>query len=1848
VIYATELIVSPPHKQHPRVGLRAAQHAPVPPTELEWTAEPAGDGVLSLEQLRRVGRSLASSHRAGPARRWQRSLLRHLGEQARILQGTQPGLAAAVRRGHPAARWLVDNAHVVAQQVRCLRRGLGRRDLRRLPTLADGPRAELPRVYDLACELVTHVDAEVDADRLAAFIGAYQELTHLTLRELWALALMLRLAVMEHLARLALRILERPDPAPGDEHARRALAAEVVSAANGVNGLRALGTVEWKNFVEQQSVVEQALCRDPSRAYPGMTFASRDGCRRVVERLARRSLLDEEQIAQVAVSQAQRAAAGDRQAHVGYFLVDRGRTLLEESIGYRRTPLERLAKLAARAPLAAYLGAIAAVWLAVVAGAAGLLARWSPVETHGIVATGLCLALLAGVAVQFAVSIVNWLCTLVVPPRPMLRMDFSTGIPTAHRTLVAVPTMLSSAAAVRSLLANLELRMLGNRDPNLSFALVTDFPDAAQEQLSGDDAILEMASAGIAQLNRRHRPQGPDAFFLLHRPRLWNAAEGVWMAYERKRGKLAALNQLLLSGDRTAFSRTTGDLSKLTGVRYVITLDTDTSLPPETAADLIGCLAHPLNRPRLDPQSRRVVEGYGILQPRVGTPIPDALASRYSRLMAGEPGIDPYTQQTSDVYHDLFAQGSFIGKGIYDLRAFEEALGDRFPDNRVLSHDLIEGCFARSGLIDDLEVFEGFPARLLADMSRQHRWLRGDWQIAAWLGRTIPAASGKAANPLDGLSRWKIFDNLRRSVQPALLLGLLLAGWTLLPAAAAATTLLALALVFGPPLLSAVPGLIRKPEDKPWTLHLADAVRDLGRGLLREGLALAVLPYRVHCHVDAIARTLHRLCVSGRKLLEWTTASEAEIRSAKNCRAHYELMWSCTLVAVTAAAALALRNPAALLWTAPVLSAWLAGPGLAWWTSQPRAGGVRLGARPEAVFRRVARHTWHFFETYLRAEEHWLPPDHVQQDDAWRIAARTSPTNIGMGLTSELAAYDLGYLSAGRLTRRVRRTLTTLERLERYRGHWFNWYDTRTLATCGQRYISSVDSGNLWGALLVLRHGLEELRDRPLVSPRLGAGLADTLDALRRATAADRAAADNPAVAQALARLEALRAEPFARDAGEALAQLRRWQAAAHTLRAAVQMFTPEVQRWTHVLLRQVSAAARELATLAFWIQAPPTAGQDPAEECAALRELLRPLNTGSRLEQVAQAARAALADHGAARETTFQELRRAAAHALRAIQRQRAQLDALIARCEACCAMDFGCLYDPGRKLLAIGLDLESHRRDESCYDLLASEARLASFLAVSRGQLPLEHWFELGRPMTVAGGPPTLLSWSGSMFEYLMPLLLMPSHPTTVLDSSCRAAVQRQIRYGRRQRLPAWGISESCYNRADAQGTYQYRAFGLPELGMQRDLAAHRVVAPYATALSAMLLPRQSGANLEQLERMNCLSRYGLYDAVDDTPQRRAADGAAAACRSVMSHHSGMALLGLAQALVGPTMPRRFLADPLCRAYDLLLQERRPLALAPVDPQLLQAGSAAAEEESAAEPVAEAASPLPATHTVSNGRYEVRLTSAGHASSRWQGMRLTHGGQRAESRHGSETCYLHDRTSGNTWPAAGETPRRGGAALQAAFLPGRAEFRCIRDGIDSRTIVVVAAEDDVQIRKLRLINLTARSRSLDLTTYADLALEALEPGRPIAAEAGPVRFELLPDSAAILCRRRRRSATEAGPWLFHTVLVEGHSHEDARLETSRPRDPAGDGSRPAAAVFGEAATATASVATVSEPIVSIGQEITLAADEEAIAYVITGVAATRQRAWNQLNRYRDRRLCERAIAQARAWEAVVRRPGE
>ncbi|TQC98227.1 cyclic beta 1-2 glucan synthetase [Moraxellaceae bacterium AER2_44_116] len=1869
--------------------------------------------LFSDSQMEQHGKWLATQHQLAQSKQPDR-LLKRLDDNEIIIFETCTLLTSTItakRRIAPAGEWLLDNFYLIEEQIRTAKKHLPKGYSQELPRLAAGASCHLPRVYDIALEAISHGDGRVDVETLDRYIMAYQSVTPLMLGELWAIPIMLRLALIENLRRVGVRVMTaRTHLNQAQDWAKRMMevaendpkslilviadmarsrppmvssfvaelarqlkghgpslalpltwieqrlaeanqtieqmvlaenqqqASEQVSISNTIGSLRSLGAIDWGEFVEKVSFVEQVLREDVGGIYGAMDFATRDHYRHVVAGIAKYSLLSESEVARTAINLALPHASGDDPAaHVGFYLIGEGLAQLETLAAMRLPVAHSLQRKISQFPLTLYLGSILFMTL-VFTSVIAMLASAEGVAGWRLMLLS-CLLLLP--SSQLASALTGWLATLIIAPERLPRMDFSEGLPANRRTLLVIPTMLDCVDTVTELLDALEVRFLGNRDEYLHFALLTDFLDAKEEVQDGDAALVKQARAGIERLNEQYRGTGVDRFFLFHRPRRWESADQLWMGYERKRGKLAALNRLLRGEGEECFSLIFGDLHILRQVKYVITLDTDTQLSRESARQFVAAMAHPLNQPRFDEQHQRVTAGYGIMQPRMASSLAGASRSPYAQLFGGESGIDPYTRSVSNVYQDVFGEGSFIGKGIYDVDAFEQALKGRFPDNQILSHDLLEGCYARSGLLSDLHLYEEHPTRYMTDVGRQSRWIRGDWQILHWLLPRVPSPTGSSVvNPLSTLSRWKILDNLRRSLVSAAMMLLLLTGWCLLPQAGWWT--LALVGVFLlPPTFMTIYELLRKPHDIVLAQHLTTVMTTAGRHLAQAGFRLACLPHEALFSLEAILRSLWRMIVTHQGLLEWRISTHSS-PSKTTLLTTYRMMW------ITPFAALITlvigKFGMSHFWVMlPFLCLWLAAPALVWWMSQPIARReVVLSSEQVLFLRRMSRKTWDFFEKFVVAEDNWLPPDNFQESPCSVIAHRTSPTNLGLALLANLSAYDFGYIPLTSLLTRTENAFLTMSRLERHQGHFYNWYDTQTLQPLPPRYISAVDSGNLAGHLLTLRMGLLAVADQPIISDRLFVGLSDTFNVLR-----DFLPDTPPAV---FTHLETLLVECCARPpmslvkTGLALDDL-----CGYGLALVVDLpvdMAVEGKEWANNLLRQCQVAQEELVFLVPWLD---IAVASP--ELAACAELDH-IPTLNGLSTLAVRWLPIL-------DVCSQEKLNKVQQDWLSTQRQRLVLaserakirlltvEKLARQAADFALMEYGLLYVKTRHLLAIGYNVDESRRDTSYYDLLASEARLSTFVAIAQGQLPQDSWFALGRLLTTAGGEPILMSWSGSMFEYLMPMLVTPSYQGSLLEQTCRAAVARQIAHGNQRGLP-WGVSESGYNAVDASLNYRYHAFGTPDLGLKRGLSEDSVVAPYASALALMVEPEAACENLQRLAALGLDGRYGFYEAIDYTPSRLARGQTGVVVQSFMAHHQGMSLIAIGHLLLNRPMQRRFESDPLIQASLLLLQERIPkTAIIHQDISEPLAGQDFLDATSpSVQAMIVADTPIPEVQLLSNGRYHVMLTNAGGGYSRWRDLAVTRWREDSTCDNWGTFLYLRDVISGDFWSAAHQPTLKRASSYAAMFSEGRAEFRRRDNDIETYSEIVVSPEDDIELRRLKVTNRSSIRRTIEVTSYAEvvLALPAADNVQPSFGNLF-VQTEIMAASRAILCTRRPRSLGEHTPWMFHLMAANGTQLGEVSYETDRMRFIGRGRTLALPQVLASNNSLSGTQGSVLDPIVAIRCLITLEPEQSATIDWVFGATESKESCLALVDKYQDRHLANRVFELAGTHSGVTLR---
>ena len=1375
--------------------------------------------------------------------------------------------------------------------------------LRRIPHVRRPDGLIVPRTLALAEDCARSAGFRCNENVFSLYVSAFQEVTILDLLELWAATAALKLVLLEHLVAVS-----HLDPE------NQACTSEMSTC---LQSLRSLSQTSWRHIIEPLIVFDRILQQDPSGRYSNMEPESRDLYRNQVANLAEHSDLSELEVARAALQLAEKAShsrcddprLASRISHIGNYLVAEGTATLKRKAGFRPPFKRHLSAFVKSHPDEFYFPSIALLTAVI----AATVIHFSAFDFWSFGTYVFLLLVLLLPCSEAAIQIVNYLALSLLTPQPIPKLDFAQGIPDACVTLVTIPTLLLNEQQVRKVVDNLEIRFLGNQDPNLHFALLTDLPDSETPPLEIDPLAVLCADL-VERLNQKYADQGAGSFFLLHRERRYNPRERAWMGWERKRGKLIELNRFLSDGT-DGYAIAVGNLALLPSVRFVIALDADTLLPRDTARRMVGALAHPLNQAIVDPDLNIVVAGHGILQPRVGVSIRSAARSRLAKIWSGQTGLDIYTRAVSDVYQDLYGEGTYVGKGIYEVDVLHRLLDGRFPSNLLLSHDLIEGAYARSGLVSDIEIVEDYPSLYSAYNRRKHRWLRGDWQIAEWLFSKVPAPGGRRVdNPISLLSKWKILDNLRRSlVEPATLL-LFVLGWLVLPGSAWYWTLATLGLLFLPNFVRLLFHAVRAAVGRDPSLvgNLPDSLFAANLGVL---LTLIFLAHQMLVSLDAMVRALVRRAFTGERMLEWVTAAQEEEDAQRRTALDTYLDWTPALALALGVLVWWLRGRA-LFAALPILLLWAASKPLSLWLNRSPHPRQTISQADRNFLRRIALRTWRFFAEFSCADTAWLIPDNVEEAQLL-LDRRVSPTNLGLALNARQAACQLGYLTVPEFVEQTGRTLASMAGLRRYHGHFYNWYDGESLEPLHPLIISAADSGNLVASLWALEQGcLEQLR-KPLVDARLADGVADYLHESVRAGLIHRRTLRSFLRKSRIAWLDAIAGLPFipSPDESRASQPAPESQWFVDQLASLIDSFQSMLQLYTPWLLPEFRPLRQHLHAMGIAPRTDIELARLPDFIDTLQRQLASPSDFDGSAPLSGEENRlreSLLAMLPTARENCVELIRDLKATATKA---------GTLAN-----EVDFGVLFNPHRRLLAIALDTETQRLTAECYDLLASESRLATFVAIAKNDIPQESWFSLSRRHRLRDGHAMLLSWAGTMFEYLMPSLWMHTYPDTLLDRAGLEAVRAQRAYARLRGVP-WGISESASSQRLDGGGYGYFAYGVPDLALRDTHPPALVISPYSTLLALHVNPKQSPANLRAMERSGWLGAYGIYEAADFTRQDGTRRTRPELVRIWMAHHQGMGLLAITNSLCDGVFRRWFHANPSVQSTELLLQER-PIA--------------------------------------------------------------------------------------------------------------------------------------------------------------------------------------------------------------------------------------------------------------------------------------------------------------------------------
>lgn len=1564
------------------------------------------------------------------------------------------------------------------------------------------------------------------------------------------------------------------------QHEHSVQSLMTLSMGNNITSLHLFATLDWSNLFENASAVEQILKTDPDGTYPLMDLHTRNHYRSRVEELAAIHGVSERHIAREAIALAELAfirtrddlelanrlltmtdsekAEVYRKGHVGYYLIDKGIQALEMRQGKKARFHQMAVGFGKRSAGILYIGSIGFMTTLLVFVAIRYAQMTSSWPSAIWIIAGLVSLLPAS---EIAVSTVNWIVCKALKPAVFPRMELKNGIPEEFSTIVVVPTLLPNTARVKELLSTLECHYLSNREDNLYFALVGGFMDSDQIGSSNDKRIIASALDGVKELNRKYAGK-EDRFFFFHRENQFNELHNKWIGWERKRGALMEFNDLVLGSKETSFSYASNQAPPFSHVRYIITLDSDTILPIGMARKMIGTMAHPLNRPVIDRKRGIVTEGYGLMQPRIDVEVESANKSLFSRIFTAQEGLDPYANAISDVYQDLFGEGIYTGKGIYDLAVFREVLRNAVPDNSILSHDLMEGSYVRTGLVTDLKLVDAHPAKYNAYSARAYRWARGDWQLFPLLfGKILNFPRNRINNPLSLLSRWKIFDNLRRTLISPSLIVLIILGFSLLPGSLLvwySFFIITLSL----PLITALIGkLFSRRNGSKGIKRYMPVMIGLKAAFLQTILTLSFLPYQAWSMISAAVITMVRVTITRKNLLEWVTSADIE-RTQKNTVVSYaKSMQASFWIAISTCGLITFLKPSVLLFFVPLFILWMGGPFIAFWISQAVKAPVHpVTAEQLRDLGRIARRTWRYFEEFTDARSHYLTPDNYQADPPRGIAFRTSPTNIGLGLTAILSAKDFGYIGTKEMMDLLIKTIANMENLEKWNGHLYNWYDTRTMKPLHPAYISTVDSGNLACYLIALAQGLLEIRKRPLVDARFTEGLRDTLLC---------AGAEGASTfGQILMHLEMPGSQPI---------QLTQFRKVLIAL-LEEQWLTPiKNDVWKAKAIRSIKMRLTELdewmPAVAFLANIPADLLQNSNHTgvSADLHEMLEMLNAVTSLRQLAVVSKEAinrvesiieiLQESGMTEEQEGMlwliNLDIALRYSLENAEQVDGRMMNLISRVQALADnMRFEPLFEPKKQLFSIGFMIEDNKLTNSYYDLLASEARQTSYLCIARGEIPVSHWSRMGRALTVVDGYKGLISWTGTMFEYFMPLLLMKSYANTILDETYSFVIKSQKKYGRQRNMP-WGTSESAFHSMDASLDYQYKAIGVPWLGLRRGLIEDAVAAPYATFLALQVDPVSAIKNIERLKKEGLDGPYGFYEAVDYTPERLPFESKRAVIKSFMAHHQGMSILALNNFLHGNIMQKRFHAEPAIHAARLLLQEKIPANLLFTKDRkdkVLPFKEVTAKDANPYRRYSKPDSTLQKAHILSNGNYTVMVTDRGTGYSRTRVMDITR--WRADSTldtHGM-FFYLRNVETDVSWSATDAPMLKKPDKQEIIFSSDKATFTRYDGTITTETEVMVTTGDNAEIRRISIKNRGTEPQTIEVTSCFEVVLA------PQASDIAHMAFSNLfvetayiEEHKCITATRRPRTENDKNIWLAHAVITDADTIGTIQYETDR-----------------------------------------------------------------------------------------------
>ncbi|MBC2399085.1 GH36-type glycosyl hydrolase domain-containing protein [Clostridium tetanomorphum] len=1782
-----------------------------------------------------------------------------------------------------AGEWLLDNLYLIQKEYKQLKNNMCINYCDSLPIICKGVMEGYPRIYYIAKKIVHITDGKIDEEIIENLIKEYQSHTLLTSSELWALPVMLKIAIIQNISKVTNNIVfSQKEKNKGEElgeklikytndeenlvsifnqqfsftpyfterllkvlrdsgldnanvykwiddqlakketdtkrtiileHKKQAFFRMIIG--NSITGMREISSLNWKQCFEKLSYLEQTLREDPAKLYDKMDFSSRDYYRRNIEKLARYMKLGETFVAKKAIECALENEYIEDKAylrHVGYYIIDDGIECLKNKIGFKDKGIERLKNSNKNKKVNYYINfiVITTILLSFILLYLNLYPYYDIAIWKYIIGF---LIILIPVS-EIVTSIANWSINHLLKPSFIPKVEFKDSIPEEYSTIVVIPTLLNNKKRVKELIEDLEIYYLANKSENIYYAILGDFKDSQEEHEEKDEEIIQSGLNGVKQLNQKYASKEKDIFYFFNRYRQFNEKEGTWLGWERKRGKLMEFNALIRGDKNTSYNVISGNLNELYKAKYIITLDADTQLPMDSAKKLIGAMAHLLNKPYIDKEKKAVLRGHGLMQPRINVSTVSANKTLFSKIFSGETGIDLYTTAISDVYQDLFDEGIFTGKGIYDVDTFNYMLRNEMPENSVLSHDLLEGSYVRAALLTDVELIDGYPAYYNSSSKRLHRWVRGDWQLVPWLAKKTS---------LNKLSKWKIFDNLRRSLlAPSIIILILLS--LVLFSLPDKWLIVALIGLLAPMLFDVSESVIMPIKG----ISLSGKIYNWKIGIEQFFLIFSFLPYQAYLMLDAIIRTLYRVYISKKNLLEWQTAADAEASSGRELKHFVHSMWQGSAIAVVIAVLAFYKSINMGFILLPSCIIWFLSPYIAYFISKERKEKIKELSEEEIIlFRRLSRKIWSYFEDFNNNKNNWLAPDNYQEYPENGLAHRTSPTNMGMGITSNIVAFDLGYIDLCQCIYRLNEILNSMDSLDKYEGHFYNWYDTNTKEPLYPKYISTVDSGNLLGYLWLLNISIEEFLDTPILNINMTEGLIDLLRICEDEL-------ENEEKIDYRENMEAL--INWNEDTIELMKILKSLKEIATNL---IKKYEKDDKLyWNKKLLYTVNTYINNIYKLFPWVQL-----LEDYYICESRnnnnffhedeRNILDKLIDIIKFEGVKEAiVKLQHIEDKIERLDiySYKNLNKiyvAIINGKKEINNLYKEINKLKLIIDKIASeMNFSILFNESKQLFSIGYDVEKGKIDNCYYDLLASEARQASFISIAKGDVNQTHWFKLGRALTSVNKNKGLVSWSGTMFEYLMPLLIMKSYPDTLLDNTYNFVVDSQKFYGNLREVP-WGISESSFYAFDVNLNYQYKAFGVPGVGLKRGLSNELVISPYSSIMALQVNRKDSFLNIKKMIEKGFEGRYGLYEAIDYTKERLPKGKEFAIIKSYMVHHEGMSLMALDNILRKNILQSRFHRDPKVRAAELLLQEKMPnMVVYDREEKYNEKIFIKDRNITIVRKYLTARTTYPETHLLSNGDYSIMITNSGSGYSKKDNMMVYRWKEDITEDNTGMFFYVKNLNSNEYWSNFYQPCKNEGDSYEVNFSLDKAEFNRVDGNIKTTTQIAVLNEDNGEVRKLFITNNSNSSRTVEITSYCEVTLTnySADLVHPTFSNLF-IKTEYIEDPLCLLAYRRKRQKEGKEPWAIQTVLTDDKIIGKVQYETSRPNFIGRNRNLSKPEVMENDSPLSNTVGAVLDPILSIRVRVQIPPGETCHIAYTTAVADSREEAIKLGRKYRQ-----------------------